>query len=192
MSMTVKKRRDDLTPRVFIHKTADIRGGVSVAASELGGNYLREGAILSAPVDGITYVVKTADVIAEVAAEDKTIKVSKFHNFKVGDCIMAEIDKVAHKITAIDDTNKKYDTITVNTAIGAIAIGGFIVEAAAEATGTDSSKAALKYEPQSVNGTGKPFDPKSNINTDAWVIGVTKNNPVPGFIIDKLKGIINL
>lgn len=39
--MTVKKRRDDLTPKYVIHKVADVRGGVSVAASELGGNYLR-------------------------------------------------------------------------------------------------------------------------------------------------------
>lgn len=186
--MTVKKRRDDATPRYFQHKTADIRGGVSVAASELGGNFLREGAILSAPVDGITHVVKTAQVTAEVAAADTTIKVSKFHNFKVGDVVLIAIDGVAHKITAIDETNKNYDTITVNTALGAIPLGGFLVEAKAEA----AEKAELKYEPQSVNGTGKPFDPKSNINTDAWLIGVTKGNPVPGFLIDKLKGIINL
>lgn len=190
--MTVKKRRDDLTPRVFLHKTADIRGGVSVAASDLGGDYLREGAILSAPVNGITHVVKTAEVIAEVGATEKTIKISKFHNFKVGDIVMNAIGGIAHKISAIDETNKKYDTLTVNTALGAIALGGFLVEAAAEATGAENSKSALKYEPQSVNGTGKPFDPKSNINTDAWVIGVTRNNPVPGFLIDKLKGIINL
>ena len=52
MSMTGRKRRDDKTPHVFIHKIADVRGGVSVKASELGGNYLREGAFLSAPVDG--------------------------------------------------------------------------------------------------------------------------------------------
>lgn len=188
MTMTVKKRRDNETPRVFLHKTADIRGGVSVAASELGGNYLREGAILSAPVDGITHVVKTAEVAAEVTASDTTIKVTKFHNFKVGDCVLTTEGGVAHKITAIDETDKKTDTITVNTALGAIALGGFLVEAKAEAT----SKAELKYEPQSVNGTGKPFDPKSNINTDAWVIGVTRNNPVPDFLIEKLKGIINL
>lgn len=190
--MTVKKRRDDLTPHVFIHRIADIRGGVSVAASELGGNYLREGAILSEPVNGVTHVVKTAKVAAEVAAADKTIKVDKFHNFKIGDFITAEIGGKAYAITAIDESNKKYDTITIGTALGAIALGGFLVEAAAEATGAENSKSALKYEPQSVNGSGKPFDPKSNINTDAWVIGVTRNNPVPAFIIDKLKGIINL
>lgn len=186
--MTVKKRRDDQTPRYVLHKVADVRGGVSVAASELGGNFLREGAILSAPVNGITHVIKTAEVVAEVAATDTTIKVSKFHNFKVGDIIMAKLTSVAVAISAIDDSNKSYDKITIGSALGAIALGGSIAQAS-EAS-TNASK--LKYEPQSVNGTGQPFDPKSNISTDAWVIGVTKNNPVPDFILEKLKGIINL
>lgn len=192
MSMTVKRKRDVDTPRVFVHKTADIRGGVSVAASELGGDFLREGAILSAPVNGITHVVKTAQVVAEVAASGKAIKVKKLHNFKVGDIITSALGKAAHAITAINDSGKEYDELTIGTAIGALAIGDVIVEAKAEATGETSSKSELKYEPQSVNGTGKPFDPKSNINTDAWVIGVTKGNICPAFIAEKLRGIINL
>lgn len=192
MSMTVKRKRDVDTPRVFMHKLADIRGGVSVAASELGGDFLREGAILSAPVNGITHVVKTAQVVAEVAASGKAIKVKKLHNFKVGDIITSALGKAAHAITAINDSGKEYDELTIGTAIGALAIGDVIVEAKAEATGETSSKSELKYEPQSVNGTGKPFDPKSNINTDAWVIGVTKGNICPAFIAEKLCGIINL
>lgn len=194
MSMTVKRKRDVETPRVFMHKIADIRGGVSVAASELGGDFLREGAILSAPVNGITHVVKIAQVTAEVTASGKAIKVKKLHNFKVGDIITSAPGKAAHAITAINDSNKDYDELTIGTTIGALAIGDTIVEAKAEAeaTGETSSKSELKYTPQSVNGTGKPFDPKSNINTDAWVIGVTKGNPCPSFIAEKLKGIINL
>lgn len=192
MSMTVKRKRDVETPRVFMHKLADIRGGVSVAASELGGDFLREGAILSAPVNGITHVVKTAQVVAEVATSGKAIKVKKLHNFKVGDIITSALGKAAHAITAINDSGKEYDELTIGTAIGALAIGDVIVEAKAEATGETSSKSELKYEPQSVNGTGKPFDPKSNINTDAWVIGVTKGNICPAFIAEKLRGIINL
>ena len=192
MSMTVKRKRDVDTPRVFMHKLADIRGGVSVAASELGGDFLREGAILSAPVNGITHVVKTAQVVAEVAASGKAIKVKKLHNFKVGDIITSALGKAAHAITAINDSGKDSDELTIGTAIGALAIGDVIVEAKAEATDETSSKSELKYEPQSVNGTGKPFDPKSNINTDAWVIGVTKGNICPAFIAEKLRGIINL
>lgn len=190
--MTVKRKRDVDTPRVFVHKTADIRGGVSVAASELGGDFLREGAILSAPVNGITHVVKTAQVVAEVAESGKAIKVKKLHNFKVGDIITSALGKAAHAITAINDSGKDSDELTIGTAIGALAIGDVIIEAKAEATGETSSKSELKYEPQSVNGTGKPFDPKSNINTDAWVIGVTKGNICPAFIAEKLRGIINL
>ena len=190
--MTVKRKRDVDTPRVFMHKLADIRGGVSVAASELGGDFLREGAILSAPVNGITHVVKTAQVVAKVAESGKAIKVKKLHNFKVGDIITSAPGKAAHAITAINDSGKEYDELTIGTAIGALAIGDVIVEAKAEATGETSSKSELKYEPQSVNGTGKPFDPKSNINTDAWVIGVTKGNICPAFIAEKLRGIINL
>lgn len=190
--MTVKKRRDDRTPRVFMHKTADIRGGVSVAASELGGDYLREGALLSAATDGITHVVKTAQVVAETGTADKTIKVSKFHNFRTGDFITPEPGKAAYAITSIDTGNKAYDILTVGTALGAIAKGGFVVEAKAEATGADNSKSELRYVPQSVNGTGKAFDPKSNINTDAWVIGVTRGNPVPAFLTGMMKGIINI
>lgn len=188
MSMTVKKRRDDATPHVFIHKIADIRGGVSVAASDLGGNFLREGAILSAPVDGITHVVKTGQIAAEVSESDTSIKVKKLHNFKVGDIIMTEPGKKSSTITAIDESNKAYDVLTIKAALGTIAIDGFVVEAKTEV----ESEAVLKYEPQSVNGTGKPFDPKSNINTDAWIIGVTRNNPVPDFITNKMKCIINL
>ena len=47
--MTVNRRKDTRTPRVFIHKIADIRGGVSVATSELGSDYLPEGAVLTEP-----------------------------------------------------------------------------------------------------------------------------------------------
>ena len=63
--MTVTRRKDTRTPRVFMHKTADIRGGVSVKVSELGGDFLNEGAVLSAPDNGICHVVKIAVLSAE-------------------------------------------------------------------------------------------------------------------------------
>lgn len=187
MSMTVRKKRDVRTPHVFVHKVADIRGGVSVATSELGGNYLREGAVLSAPVGGVCHVVKTAEVASAVGGTDVKIKVKKFHNFKVGDFVMSEPGKAADAITAIDTKNKDYDEITVATALGAIAVGKAIVEATAK-----GAAGALKYEPQSICGTGKEFANDSNVNVDAWVIGVTKGNPIPMAIVDKLKGIVNL
>ena len=42
MAMTVKKVKDSALNKVFIHKVADIRGGVSVATSELVNDYLKE------------------------------------------------------------------------------------------------------------------------------------------------------
>lgn len=186
--MTVKRKRDTAVPRVFTHKTADIRGGVSVAASELGGDFLREGAVLSAPIEGVAHVVKIGQATAEVAAADKTVNVRKHHNFKPGDAVLTAINGKAVAVTAVDESNKAYDVLTLEEAVGAIPAGGFVVLAKAKA----DSGASLKYEPQSVCGTGQMVDHASNIATDAWVIGVTVGNPVPSFIAEKLKGIINL
>lgn len=188
MGMTVKRRKDTNIPRVFMHKTADIRGGVSVKASELGGDFLYEGAVLSEPDNGICHAVKFAQVVADAAAADKVIKVKKTHNFLKGDVVMADEGGVAYAITDIDTSNKAYDAITVKTALGAIKQGGFLIEAKAESTTTTS---ALKYTPLSVVGTGKHFHAGDNIDTDAWLIGVTKGNPLPPCVEKHLKGIIN-
>lgn len=188
--MTVSRRKDTKTPKVLMHKIADIRGGVSVNVSELGGDYLREGAVLSAPVDGICHVVKIARVVADVAAADKTIKVEKFHNFKAGDFVMLDEESSAVQISAIDESNKAFDTLTVATALGAISKGAQVVEAAAAST-AEAKTSALKYVPLSIVGTGKRIEPKSNLDTDAWVIAVTKGNPVPECVAKHLKCIVN-
>lgn len=187
--MTVQRRKDTRVPRVFQHKVADIRGGVSVKVSELGGDYLREGAVLSAPDNGICHVVKFAEVAAEVGASETAIKVKKLHNFKEGDYVMTDEGGLAYAITAIDRTgSKEYDTITVATTLKAIAKGGFLIEAAAESSDTSSK---MKYTPLAVVGTGNPVISGRNIDTDAWLIGVTKGNPLPECIAKHLTGIIN-
>lgn len=188
MGMTVKRRKDVRTPLVMVHKVADIRGGVSVSASELGGNYLREGSVLSAPVEGITHVVKLGKVTEKTEAEGTSIKIEKFHNFKTGDFILVELQGKASTILSIDSTAKGYDVVTVDKALGALEKGSYIVEAKAA---SEESGSELKYEPFALNGTGQEFDPKSNIATDAWIIGVTHNYALPSFIADKLKGIFN-
>lgn len=186
MSMTVRRKADSKVPHVFLHKVADIRGGVSVDTSELGGDFLPEGAVLSKPKDGICHVVKVAKVVAEVAETDTEITVQKFHNFKVGDVVTVKPGTAGVTITKIE-YQKAVDKITLSTTLGAvIAIGGFVVEATSEG---DSS--ALKYDPFSIVGTGKNVDPRGNFDTDAWVIGVTTGNELPDFIADSLKGIIN-
>lgn len=186
--MTVRRIKDQRTAKVFLHKTADIPGGVAVVASELGGDYIREGAVLSTATDGKRHVVKVARVVAQVAEADKEIKVAKFGNFKVGDAVMAAKGGKAVAITAIDYANKSYDVITLGEALGAIDVNAFIAEAAKAAT----TGAALKYAPEAINGTGQVFSPKSNINTDAIVIGVTTNNELPDYIAEKLPTIRNI
>lgn len=184
--MTVSRRKDSRIPRVFVHKIADIRGGVAVNTAELGGDFLHEGAVLSAPVDGICHVVKVA-VLTEQATST-TLKVKKGHNFAVGNYVMADEGGKAYGITKIDTSSKDYDTITIGTAIGTVEKGACIVEAAAESADTSS---ALKYTPLAVAGTGKPIIPNSNLDEDAWVIGVTKGLSLPECVAKHLKGIIN-
>lgn len=188
--MTVQRRKDDKSPRVIMHKIADVRGGVSVYASELGGDFLPEGAVLSAPDDkGICHVVKTAVLYAATSASDKTLKVKKGHNFVKGDVVTADKGSAASTISSIDSTtSKEYDSITLGAALGVLAKGSAVTEATKATTSTDST---LKYTPFAINGTGKPVFADSNINTDAWVIAVTKGNELPASIAEQLKGIIN-
>ena len=95
----------------------------------------------------------------------------------------------AYAITAITETEKTHDTITVGTTLGVkIGVGGFIIEAAAEST---ASSSALKYTPLALVGTGKPIIQGHNLDTDAWVLGVTKGNPLPECVTKTLTGIIN-
>lgn len=187
--MTVKRRKDTNTPRVFMHRVADIRGGVSVNVSELDCDYLPEGSVLSEPVSGICHVVKLATLTADATNTDTTYKVKKGHAFKVGDVVMLAANAKAYAITAIDKTtNSSYDSITVGTTLGAAASAGDQLILAKEAAASGSE---LKYKPLSLSGTGKPVVKGSNMDMDAWVIGVTKGNPLPECIASVLKGIIN-
>ena len=188
MAMTVQRRKDTKTPHVFVHKTADIRGGVSVNVSELGSDFLFEGTVLSSPSNGICHVVKTAEVVSAVLEAGKSVKVKKGHQFKIGDIVMVGVGAKATTIASIDKAAKDSDTITLTAALGAIEIGGFLIEAAAT---SDSTGSVLKYVPLAVNGTGKPIVQGQNLDTDAWIIGVTKGNSLPECVSKHLKGIIN-
>ena len=178
MSMTVIRRKDTATPRVFMHKGFDIPGGVSIKTSELGGDYIKEGCVLTAPIDGICHVVKVAVIAEDVQPTEKTLKVAKFHNLNVGDFVMLNENSIAVKVTKIDDASKEFDTLTISEALGSIPKGGAIAEAK-EASSSSQNKSALKYKPFALVGTGKVFDKKTNIDTDAWTAGLTKGNPLP-------------
>ena len=187
--MTVKRRKDTQTPRVLMHKLADIRGGVSVNVTELGGDFLPEGAVLSAPIDGICHVVKIAKLTEEASDSDVEIKVKKGHNFKLGDFVMADVGGKAYAITAINTSEKTHDTVTIGTTLGVkIEKDAFLIQAKAESSTTTS---ALKYVPLAISGTGKPIVQGQNFDTDAWVMAVTKGNPLPDCVKKHLTGIIN-
>ena len=187
MSMTVTRRKDTRTPRVLMHKVADIRGGVSVNVSELGGDYLKEGSVLSAPDNGICHVVKVAEVTEAVAATAKTVKVKKGHNFKQGDFVLLGENSVAVEIASVDSKGKESDTITLKAALGVINVGDCVAEAKEASTSTS----ALKYIPLAITGTGKPVNAGTNLDVDAWVLGVTKGNKLPACVAKYLTGIIN-
>lgn len=185
--MTVRRRKDRQLRSVFMHKLADVRGGVSVATSELGGPILLEGAVLSKPVSGITHVCKFAKVVEAVEATAKTVKVAKDHNFKVGQFITAGVGEIAATITAIEE-GKESDTLTLDAALGALGADKLLVEAAAKTTAKES---ALKYEPVALCGTTKAIEPKSNLDTDAILIGVTTGHILPECFKAYLPNIIN-
>lgn len=188
MGMIVKRSADTAQKRVFLHKLADVPGGVSVKGSELGGDALYEGTPLGAPVAGICSVVKIAIVQTAVGAAGKAIDVPKGHHFKVGQFVMKAAGGLAYAITAIDTTNANKDVITIGTTLGVIALGDSIYEAAAESA-VDTS--ALKVIAQSLVGTTVPVVANDNVITDAILIGVTRGNPIPS-VITTLTGIINI
>lgn len=176
--MTVSRRKDsDASSSVIMHKVADIRGGVSVKTSNLGGNVLYEGTPVTAPKDGIVEVVKYAQLAKATANGDKTVVVTKRHNFAVGDKL-AFGESTKATITKIDTSATSTDTITISVIVGGVfAKGAFIPEA-------DSTK-----EPFAIVGETKEFSQDSNLAEDAWVIAVTKGlNPE---VAEKLKGVVN-
>lgn len=187
--MTVRKSKDTSTVRVIMHRVADIRGGVSIVTAELTQDYIKEGTPLSAPdSSGKSHVVKFAKVSTNASNTDTSIKVHKGHNFKVGDIVCAVEGGKAYAITAIESEGD-VDIITVGTtlAVALTANQSFIFQA--KTAGASGSK--LKYEPFALVGTGRLVEANSNIDTDAWVMAVTKGNDLPDLIASKLKGIIN-
>lgn len=189
MAMTVKKVKDTKLNKVFTHKVADIRGGVSIVTSELNNDFIPEGTVIGAPESGKCHVVKYALVQANAANDATTIKIYKGHNFKVGDKVFAVESGKNYAISAIDTSNAAYDQITVGTTLG-VALTKDVSYIFQGVDTTGASAGAFLHEPFAVVGTGVKAN-DGNAITDAWVIGVTKGNTLPSLIAGKLKGIVN-
>ena len=187
--MTVKKVRDTRIPRVFQHKTADLRGGVGVVTSELGGDYLLEGPPLSVPEKGLCHVIKTAEVVEQVEGNATEVKVKKFQHFKEGDFVMLTVGAKAVKVTKVDRSKANFDTITLEEALGStIEKGKHLLEAKAAA---ESNTSELKYTPFALVGRGQKVVQGDNFDTDAVVIGVTRGANIPAEVLQYLKGIVD-
>ena len=189
MGMTVKKVRDTRIPRVFQHKVADIRGGVGVVVSELGGDFLLEGTPLSIPEKGLCHVIKMAEVVEQVESNATEVKVKKFQHFKEGDFVMLTVGAKAVKVTKVDRSKANFDTITLEEALGStLEKGKYLLEAKAA---SESNTSELKYTPFALVGRGQKVVQGDNFDTDAVVIGVTRGANIPAEVLQYLKGIVD-
>lgn len=187
--MTVKRVQDTHIPRVFQHKVADVRGGVGVVISELGGDYLLEGTPLSIPDKGRCHVIKTAEVVEQVESNATEVKVKKFQHFKEGDFVMLTVGVKAVKVTKVDRSKANFDTITLESALGStIEKGKHLLEAKEK---SESNTSELKYTPFALVGRGRKVVQGDNFDTDAVVIGVTRGANIPSEVLQYLKGIID-
>lgn len=185
--MFVKRKKDQHQRKVLMHRIADVRGGVSIAKSDIPSGAIAEGAII-AVAEGKYHILPTALCVEALGATAKSVKVAKFHNFAIGQTVTKDAGAVASEITAIDDSNKAYDVLTLSAAIGKVKVGESIVAAKAATTSNDS---ALLYEPFAVAGTSKDAE-GDFVDVDAWLIGVTANLQAPASVINKMKGIVNI
>lgn len=189
MGMTVKKVRDTRIPRVFQHKVADVRGGVGVVVSELGGDFLLEGTPLSIPDKGRCHVIKTAEVVEQVESNATEVKVKKFQHFKEGDFVMLTVGAKAVKVAKVDRSKANFDTITLEEALGStIEKGKHLLEAKEK---SESNTSELKYTPFALVGRGQKVVQGDNFDTDAVVIGVTRGANIPAEVLQYLKGIVD-
>lgn len=91
--------------------------------------------IVGRDTNGAWHVIKTAKVLDAVLVDGVSIKVAKNHLFAVGDFVTAggSFAGASDKITAIDKSNADYDLITIEAAIGVIALGAVLVAVKAKA-----------------------------------------------------------
>lgn len=185
--MFVKRKKDQHLRKVLMHRTADVRGGVSIASSELPSGVILEGAII-AKSEGKYKLLPSAKCTEDLASSGKALKVEKYSNFAVGQFVTKDAGAVASKINSIDTTNKSYDVLNLAAVIGEVKAGESVVAATAATTSNDST---LLYQPFAVAGTSKDVE-GDFVDVDAWIIGVTANIQAPASVVKELKGIVNI
>lgn len=184
--MTVQRKKQGAEKHPIMHRIADIRGGVGVKTSELGGEFIAEGTLVGfhsvdGTEDGLYSIIPTARVIGKINAA--TYKVTKGNCFKLRDKV--------HGATAYDNTDRplfggiqeidrshaEYDIIKLDDACD-FPVGMMLFEGTKPIT------------PIGLCGTNTPFEADSNAQIDVWVAAVTRDWDL--HVWPSLKGIINV
>lgn len=110
MSMTVNKHKDSKQPSIFVHKIADIPGGVTIDSTsidtkffELG--YLPEGTPIAKANNGL-YGIPTGEGATALAITGSNVKLEKNTNVTVDAWVAAVVrtDEKYLKAAGIDNT----------------------------------------------------------------------------------------
>lgn len=186
--LKINRSADNRVIKAILHRIADIPGGVTVSAADLGGTTLKEGTpVAYLASDGMFHVCKTALILTDAANNATTYDVAKGHHFKVGDRFATE-GANGQLITAIDKTtNADKDVITVGTTLG-VAITAASKTVAFQSAGADK---VVKYPPTAIVGQNLTVE-GSNIFADAWVAAVVRTGNAPAVnatIQGTLKGV---
>jgi len=141
--MYLKREKEFQYHPAIIKMLEDVVGGGTIARSDLrtalfDGQPLDElppFCVVGKDSNGAYHVVKTAKVTEAVEATGKVIKVAKNHLFAIGDFVTAGGSFVgaSDKITASDKSNVGYDLLTIEAAIGEIALPAILVAVKAKA-----------------------------------------------------------
>lgn len=110
-------------------------GGVLQNPYKNGGKFF-QGDLAEYTLDGKVTILKTYEVSAAVGATETTVKIVRDefrHQPEVGDILMVAPSSLngtgtAVKVTEIDDSNEEYWSLTIASALGAVAKGSILVE----------------------------------------------------------------
>lgn len=170
MAFTATRNRDTKPSKVFMHRTADYRGGVAISTDNFGGGIIPEGTPITAPINGICKPFKVVKPIED--SNGTTVTVANGHGLTIGETI--DTDKKVTKIEYGMETDK----ITFDKAITAKA--GKILTTSTKPEGV----------PFALTGENVEIYPRSNAFSSAIIIGVTINHDLGEELTPK--GIVNV
>ena len=127
----------------FDEVEGELVGGVCIASADVSdGVVLNGGTPVGKDENGLYHVIKQAKAKASALATDTTIVITSDNQFKVGEFIATKAGAKSATITAIvTDTVAGASTLTIDQAIGAVAVGDILIQAKLK-----SNTCALVYD----------------------------------------------